>query len=57
MQMMFKAIQVRPGSSWVVVLTTPEGDSHEIDGFQTAADACGWIERETGQRVQAPPPA
>ncbi len=47
----FKAIRLQAGQTWAVVLTTQEGDDHRIDGFGSAAEACAWIEGETGQRL------
>jgi hypothetical protein len=51
MQTFFKTIRLKAGANWTVVLTTPEGADHEIDGFQTVAHAQAWIARETGQSV------
>jgi hypothetical protein len=51
MQTRFKAVTLRAGANWAVVLTTTEGDDHQIDGFATADDARRWAERETGQNV------
>jgi hypothetical protein len=48
----FKAIALKKTektASWTVVLTTPEGDHHEIPGFETETDARYWAQRETGQ--------
>ncbi len=53
MQTAFKAIRLRAGQTWAVVLTTQEGDDHQINGFGSAAEACAWIQRETGQTVGA----
>jgi hypothetical protein len=49
----FKAVTLRAGANWAVVLTTNEGDDHRIDGFETAEDARCWVERETGQTLSA----
>ena len=54
MQMKFKAIRLKAGENWSVVLTTPEGEDHQIAGFATAEEARSWIERETGQSVAGP---
>jgi hypothetical protein len=51
MQTNFKTIRIKAGDSWAVVLTTHEGDDHQIGGFQTADEARLWAERETGQGV------
>jgi hypothetical protein len=51
MQVRFKAVTLRAGANWAVVLTTNEGDDHQIDGFATAEDARTWAERETGQTL------
>jgi hypothetical protein len=51
MQTTFKSVTLRVGATWAVVLTTNEGDDHQIDGFATAEDARSWAERETGQTL------
>jgi hypothetical protein len=53
MQTTFKSVTLRAGTKWAVVLTTNEGDDHQIDGFATAEDARNWAERETGQSLPA----
>jgi len=54
MQNSFRAVRVRAGLEWCVVLTTHEGTDHEVGGFKSAEEARSWAERETGLSV-APP--
>ena len=51
MNRLFKAISLKAGATWAVVLTTQEGADHEIDGFDSAAQARDWIEGETGRKL------
>ena len=51
MHSVFKTISLKPSAKWAVVLTTREGADHEIDGFDSAAQARDWIENETGQKL------
>ena len=51
LQSVFKAVSLKQGRSWAVILTTKEGADHEIDGFESAAAARAWIEGEIGQTL------
>ncbi len=51
MQTHFKTIRLKHGQDWTVILTTLEGDDHQIGGFNTASEAQDWVERETGQTL------
>jgi hypothetical protein len=51
MQTTFKTIRLKHGQDWAVILTTQEGDDHQIGGFNTACEAQNWVERETGQTL------
>ena len=51
MQTTFKTIRLKHGQDWTVILTTQEGDDHQIGGFNSAFEAQNWVERETGQTV------
>jgi hypothetical protein len=51
MQTTFKTIRLKHGQDWAVILTTQEGDDHQIGGFNTACEAQSWVERETGQTL------
>ena len=53
MRSVFKAISLRAGTTWAVILTTQEGASHEINGFDSVFQARAWVEGETGQRLCA----